>query len=623
MYDIGIFFSPLFTDFCYAQHLTTPTKTRFTLFFFQTTFIVIAASVTIALATEHIKLNSNDEAHEINGQTEIDQQHDSDQQQRTKRGTVTNHSPYRVHVTKKMGKRGKKISTIHLYPTEQDSARSNNNDNNEDDDDSDQDTNETHTHEEVDDSNTSETHHHKEEKYKVKIKHHHHHHHHNHVKTIVKKEPYPVEKIVHVPKPYPVEKIVEKVVHVPVEKIVHVPMEKIVRVPYEKIVHIAKPYPVEKIVEKIVHVPKPYPVREYIEKPIHIEKKVPYPVEKIVEVPKPYPVEKIVEKIVHVPKPYPVYKHVHVPVEVKVPVPVPKPYAVEKKVPYPVEVKVHVEKKVPYPVKVYVPHPHPAEKFHATSGPLFGHHGYGIHQDHHHSFVDSQFHGFGSASNKHDQHTEPSIQRNIAMEMPRQQQLDHAQPFNGQFGQKTQHKPSSTPQQKPKDPQLEPAANFNYYQKHSEQPTESKPTYDSANDKQKSSSTGKAYQASEIRSNPGAMMTNEEHKSTDISAQGIAKVRQVSLESSESNAPIYQYGDFINTDQMSPIFVTPSPYTDKQYEPTYGMHIPEAMSRAETLTMAESNTYHIQAQPNEMPYHYFQFQPYQTYQLPQGFTVTS
>lgn len=35
-------------------------------------------------------------------------------------------------------------------------------------------------------------------KEKVKIKHHHHHHHHNHIKTVVKKEPYPVEKIVHV-----------------------------------------------------------------------------------------------------------------------------------------------------------------------------------------------------------------------------------------------------------------------------------------------------------------------------------------------------------------------------------------------------------------------------------------
>lgn len=40
--------------------------------------------------------------------------------------------------------------------------------------------------------------HHYEHKQKIKIKHHHHHHHHNHVKTVVKKEPYPVEKIVQV-----------------------------------------------------------------------------------------------------------------------------------------------------------------------------------------------------------------------------------------------------------------------------------------------------------------------------------------------------------------------------------------------------------------------------------------
>lgn len=57
-------------------------------------------------------------------------------------------------------------------------------------------------------------------KEKIKIKHHHHHHHHNHVKTVVKKEPYAVEKIVHVP----VEKIVEKKVPYKVE----VPVEKIV-----------------------------------------------------------------------------------------------------------------------------------------------------------------------------------------------------------------------------------------------------------------------------------------------------------------------------------------------------------------------------------------------------------
>lgn len=72
-------------------------------------------------------------------------------------------------------------------------------------------------------------------KEKIKIKHHHHHHHHNHVKTVVKKEPYPVEKIVHVPVEKIVEKVVEKKVpykvEVPVEKIVHVPVEK--KVPFK------------------------------------------------------------------------------------------------------------------------------------------------------------------------------------------------------------------------------------------------------------------------------------------------------------------------------------------------------------------------------------------------------
>lgn len=139
-----------------------------------------------------------------------------------------------------------------------------------------------------------ETSHYEEEhKEKIKIKHHHHHHHHNHIKTVIKKEPYPVEKIV--PKPYPVEKIVEKIVHMPVEKIIHKPFPV--------------PYPVEKVVEKVVHIPKPYPVKEYV------EKKVPYPVEKVIE----KVVEKIVPKYIHIPKPYPVIKHVHVPIEVKVP----------------------------------------------------------------------------------------------------------------------------------------------------------------------------------------------------------------------------------------------------------------------------------------------------------------
>lgn len=239
-----------------------------------------------------------------------------------------------------------------------------------------------------------------EHKEKVKVKHHHHHHHHNHVKTIVKKEPYPVEKIVHVPvekvvhvpKPYPVEKVIEKVVHVPIEKIVHVP----------------KPYPVEKIIEKIVHVPKPYPVEKIVEKEIEkkVEVKVPYPVEKIIHVPRPYPVEKIVEKIVHIPKPYPVFKHIHVPVEVKVPVHITKtvPYPVEKKIPYPVEVKVpyevekkvpypvkvEVEKKVPYPVKVYIPQPYPVEKKEEPS------------KTHYHHFQTQHYSKGGSLSGGYD-----------------------------------------------------------------------------------------------------------------------------------------------------------------------------------------------------------------------------
>lgn len=61
-------------------------------------------------------------------------------------------------------------------------------------------------------------------KEKIKIKHHHHHHHHNHVKTVVKKEPYPVEKVVHVP----FEKIVEKIIEKKVPYKVEVPVEKIV-----------------------------------------------------------------------------------------------------------------------------------------------------------------------------------------------------------------------------------------------------------------------------------------------------------------------------------------------------------------------------------------------------------
>ncbi|KAH8341324.1 hypothetical protein KR059_002693, partial [Drosophila kikkawai] len=158
-----------------------------------------------------------------------------------------------------------------------------------------------------------------EKQMKVKIKHHHHHHHHNHIKEMIKTvpQPYPVEKVVHVP----IEKIVEKIVHVP----------KLVNVTVERIVHV----PVEKIVEKIVHVPKP------------------------VQVPKPYVVEKIIEKIVHVPKPYPVLRTVPYPVEIKVPI------ALEKKVPVPY--KVEVERKVPVYIRSNEPYkfePSPFESYH-------------------------------------------------------------------------------------------------------------------------------------------------------------------------------------------------------------------------------------------------------------------
>nr|XP_016933509.1 uncharacterized protein LOC108012598 [Drosophila suzukii] len=149
---------------------------------------------------------------------------------------------------------------------------------------------------------------------KVKIKHHHHHHHHNHIKEMIKTvpQPYPVEKVVHVP----IEKIVEKIVHVP----------KLVNVTVEKIIHV----PIEKIVEKVIHIPKP------------------------VQVPKPYVVEKIVEKIVHVPKPYPVLRTVPYPVEIKVPHKVPVPY------------KVEVERKVPVYIRSSEPYkfePSPFENY--------------------------------------------------------------------------------------------------------------------------------------------------------------------------------------------------------------------------------------------------------------------
>ncbi|XP_017075801.2 uncharacterized protein LOC108111002 [Drosophila eugracilis] len=147
---------------------------------------------------------------------------------------------------------------------------------------------------------------------KVKIKHHHHHHHHNHIKELIKTvpQPYPVEKVVHVP----IEKIVEKIVHVP----------KLVNVTVEKIIHV----PIEKIVEKVIHIPKPVQV--------------------------PYVVEKIVEKIVNVPKPYPVLRTVPYPVEVKV----------EKKVPVPY--KVEVERKVPVYIRSREPYkfePSPFESY--------------------------------------------------------------------------------------------------------------------------------------------------------------------------------------------------------------------------------------------------------------------
>jgi hypothetical protein len=45
------------------------------------------------------------------------------------------------------------------------------------------------------DSQTEPSEHQEIIKEKIKIKHHHHHHHHNHVKTVVKKEPYAVEKV--------------------------------------------------------------------------------------------------------------------------------------------------------------------------------------------------------------------------------------------------------------------------------------------------------------------------------------------------------------------------------------------------------------------------------------------
>lgn len=178
-----------------------------------------------------------------------------DRQWRYKRGTIFNNKgeQYRIKVVKKPAKNGK-INTIHLYPIKKDEKKdqlqakveqSQNHDHLVDSDASTKVEKMMEVPKYEDEPEGMESHHYEEEhKEKIKIKHHHHHHHHNHVKTVVKKEPYPVEKIV--------EKVVEKFVPKPY--------------PVEKIVH--KPF----IIEKIVHVPKPYPVKEYV--------KVPYPVEK-------------------------------------------------------------------------------------------------------------------------------------------------------------------------------------------------------------------------------------------------------------------------------------------------------------------------------------------------------
>lgn len=130
---------------------------------------------------------------------------------------------FKVHVVKKRGRYGK-VRQIHLYPVNKggngghrERERERDNSSGERDTHSES---ETHSHinydkkheqEAADSTNVekmidvhegqdnvgSESHHY-EHKQKIKIKHHHHHHHHNHVKTVVKKEPYPVEKIVQV-----------------------------------------------------------------------------------------------------------------------------------------------------------------------------------------------------------------------------------------------------------------------------------------------------------------------------------------------------------------------------------------------------------------------------------------
>ncbi|XP_037038208.1 titin-like [Bradysia coprophila] len=369
---------------------------------FATTLVVVVLLTTLTTANEDQKSTDVTKLEEskfaVTGST-FNHQEVGDRQVRQRRGTViTNNSgQYRVKVVKQPGKSGK---IIHLYPVKKNEKKNqlqpkaenvprpealvDNGANKE---------NKEQVEKMMDLSKYEEeplegdSHQYEEEhKEKIKIKHHHHHHHHNHVKTVVKKEPYPVEKIV--PKPYPVEKIVEKIIHMPVEKIVHKPFPV--------------PYPVEKIIEKVVHVPKPYPVKEYV------EKKVPYPVEKIVE----KVVEKVVNKYVHIPKPYPVIKHVHVPVEVKVPVPV------EKKVYVPHTVE--VEKKVPYPVKVYVPQPYPVEKKTPIKDHKHHHHHHPHHQyssmDDHHGYLEHKFHE--ETADNDDQHSLTSIQRHSISETP-------------------------------------------------------------------------------------------------------------------------------------------------------------------------------------------------------------
>lgn len=126
---------------------------------------------------------------------------------------------FKIHIVKKHGRRGK-VRQIHLFPVKQHYSSSSSSGSNEDR--GSHTTSETHEHINYKDSkeqeqraegsskvekmidvdgagdNDASPSHHYEHKEKIKIKHHHHHHHHNHVKTVVKKEPFPVEKIVKV-----------------------------------------------------------------------------------------------------------------------------------------------------------------------------------------------------------------------------------------------------------------------------------------------------------------------------------------------------------------------------------------------------------------------------------------